>query len=313
MNAHSNTPTGKARSHAWFKVLGAGALALFCVSLSKEAHAETKLACVDGRAKAASMRKQSKLIDAREQLLGCARATCAAAMKRECAASLSELSKLVPSVTFTARDESGKELVDVKVSLEDRVVQDGLTGLTVDVDPGEHTFAFASPGRAPLSVKEVILISEHAHPITVTFGPQVKEVPSPAVAVTPVPSVAAPAPAPADRSPVLSGSTSPALERKGPAVLPVVLLAVAGGLFIGGSVFVGITAKNEVSDLKGQCAPRCTDDQVSGPNSKLIVSDVLLGAGVLSLGGAALVYFLTKPSSSNTQARFPSSPLHFQF
>jgi hypothetical protein len=307
--------TRKARSrarHAWLRVMGAGSLALFCIGLSKEGYAEQKLACVDGRAKAASLRKQSKLLDAREQLVGCARATCAAAMKRECAAALTELSKLVPSVTFTARDESGKELVDVKVSLEERVIQDGLTGLTVDVDPGEHTFAFASPGRAALSVKEVILISEHAHPITVTFGSAIKEAPAPAVVIAPVPPVAVPVPASA--TPVLSSSDkTPPTASKGPAVLPVVLLAVAGGLFVGGSVFVGITAKNEISDLKSQCAPRCTDDQVSGPNSKLIVSDVLLGAGVLSLGGAALVYFLTKPSSSNTQARFPSSPLHFQF
>lgn len=305
---------------------------LLLLSLEATASAQSKLACSDGRGRVKGLQKQNKLLEARDVLLACARPSCPRATKQECQSLLGDASKLIPSVLISAKDERGNPLVDVTVEVDGAKLQDGLTGIAVDLDPGERAFRFKSPGRATVERKETILVGEQGRPLTVTFaaegtGPVAaapKPEPSPPAKSTPVskPQAATPAPpptpTPAAASPAPLTATAAAKPpesapspRTGPAWVPVIALAVAGGGFLAASIGMGVGAKSESDDLRGSCAPKCSDDQLSSMNTKLILSDVFLGASLLSFGGAAVVYFLTKPSARTSQSFAPR--LQFTF
>jgi hypothetical protein len=304
------------------------------LTLTSSALGQQKLACSDGRARVKDLQKQNKLLEARDLLLACARPTCPAAMRRDCSSSLDDVSKLVPSVVLSAKDERGNALVDVTVEVDGIALQEGLTGIAVDLDPGDRVFRFKSPGRVSIQRKEAILVGERGRALSVEFGPEGAAAVAPPQAPTPVtrPPIAT---APAQPAPVPSGTPanvqspppaakpaatkiteSPApksARSSGPAWVPVIALGALGVSAIASSVLFGLSAKSEAADLRGTCAPNCSDDALSDMNTKLLVSDILLGVGAVSIVGAVVVYFVSKPSRSQTGALPGFSPMQFSF
>ena len=87
---------------------------------------------------------------------------------------------------------------------------------------------------------------------------------------------------------------------------------VLGGLGAGGlivSTYFLIDANSYKSQLDQECAPNCAAAAVERLHTKIIIADVSLGVGVLSLGVAAYLYFTTPahPVSSVTLAGSPMS------
>jgi hypothetical protein len=74
-----------------------------------------------------------------------------------------------------------------------------------------------------------------------------------------------------------------------------------------------LTANGDVSAAKeappNGCAPNCSQDRVDGMRTKFVVSDVLLGVGLVSLGVGA--YFFFAPSGDSSPANTSHAALRW--
>src|SRR5258706_11127444 len=92
---------------------------LAIAALGSNAHADdVKNACASASETAQQLRIDGKLRAAHEQLTACSRPICPAIVKRDCDAWLSEVEAILPSIVLVARDETGRDLVDVRVLLD---------------------------------------------------------------------------------------------------------------------------------------------------------------------------------------------------
>lgn len=235
---------------------------------AKDAKA-TKVACVQASDKAQTLKGDGKLIDAREQLLVCAREACPAPVRKDCTRRLAELDDALPSIVIGAKDSSGKDVIDVKVSIDGVVVLEKLDGKALSVDPGAHTFKFE---HATLpTVTEQVLVQQGVknRPFTVTF-------PAPAAPPTDVPKARIP--------------------------LGTWILGGVGVVALGGFAVLGIGARSRANELRNTCAPTCASEDVDGLKRRMLFADVSLGVGVLALGGATLVWALSARSAEPSPA-----------
>lgn len=232
------------------------------------ARADDREQCATAADQAQQLRDEGKYRRAREQLLVCARNACPAPIKRDCLEWLTQVESISPTVVFAAK-EGTKDLSEVKVSVDGAPVTDRLDGKPVQMDLGKHTVKFEYQGQT--KEEEVVIgAGQKNRSVTVTFGATTSE----PVGPTPPP----PAPAKEQRS-----------------LVPVVILGGIGVVALGSFAFFGLSGKSDVSDLEAEnCKPHCSQDRVDKARSKLIIADVSLGIGIVSLG-VATILILTRP------------------
>ncbi|WP_437961244.1 hypothetical protein WME76_17480 [Sorangium sp. So ce119] len=305
---------GRART-ALALSLGA-ALALVGASVHA---APSKRACAAAYERAQGLRRDGKLLEAREALITCSQPTCPAAAVADCGPWLAEVEQSLPSVVIAAKDADGRERLDVRVLVDGRLLAAALDGKALPVDPGPRTFRF-EPATGP-AVEERLLIreGEKNRAITVTLGAPAASAPAaprpPASPAAPPPATpAAPPPASPAASPLASPAApplvaSPAAPPAEPSIPP--LAWVAGGVGVAGlAVFAvaGALSLDAEADLRATCAPRCAADDVRAVRVQHAVADIGLGVGVVALGAAAWLY-LTRPTAAHpprpTAARPP--------
>jgi hypothetical protein len=114
-------------------------------------------ACAQAYEAAQVDRNAGRLKAAQEQLHVCVRDTCPEFVRTDCAQWLSEVMAELPSVTFAAVDSQGRDLIDVKVSVDGVVVAESLDGRAVDLDPGQRQLVFTYQGR---KVEQTLLVRQ---------------------------------------------------------------------------------------------------------------------------------------------------------
>ena len=256
-----------------------GALVAAIVSVTSLAAAQPpdRQQCDDAYEKAQVLRRQRQLRAAREQLLVCNAAECPSFENADCAQWLRDVESALPSVVFVVRDAAGKDVLDVKVSMDGEPIADGLGSEAVVVEPGEHVFKYEPKGGAPFEEKILVREGEKARVLHVTLAgaePKRKETP----------------PAGPDRPPPRTGSLVPTLVAGG---VGVASLAVA--------IVTGAMAHAEYDSLTAQnCAPNCAPSDVSTIRTYAIVSDVMTGVGIVGLGFATyfLISYLSSPHAT---------------
>jgi hypothetical protein len=246
--------------------------------LGVNAHADdVRKQCADSYEKAQYLQREGKLSAERAELLVCARDACAAFVRTECAKWLGELDANQPTVIFALRDADGNDLTAVRVEVDGALLTETVGGNAFPIDPGEHTLRFSRAAGAPLEQRIVVRLTEKNRIVKAEF-------PRPVTAPAPVPAKAAlPPPAPVSTR----GSLAPAL--------------VVGGVALGAlavSIGLGVSAKADADDLRATCAPRCAPGSTDPIQTKLIVSDVLTGVGLVGLG-VATVLFIVRPGKSS--------------
>ncbi|WP_437669310.1 hypothetical protein [Sorangium sp. So ce131] len=251
------------------------------------AHAD-KQACAAAYERAQDLRREGRLLDAREALITCSQPSCPAAAVADCGPWLAEVEQSLPSVVIAARDARGRERLDVRVLVDGRLVAPALDGKAVPVDPGAHTFRYEPAGGPAVEEHVVIREGEKNRRLTVTLG-------------------APPAGADA-RAPQPERRESPAASRSSdaPASSVPALVWVFGGAGVAGlAVFAaaGAMSLGAEADLRASCAPRCAEGDVSAIRVQHAVADVGLGVGVLSLGAAAWLYFTRPAAAAPPKAR----------
>ncbi|AKT43543.1 hypothetical protein [Chondromyces crocatus] len=246
--------------------------------------APTKRQCAAAYEDAQSLRQESKLQAAREKALLCASDACPAVVRGDCARWHQEIEASQPTVVFHVKDTAGKETASVRLHIDGQLVRERLEGTAIPVDPGEHLLRFEIDGADPIEQRQVIREGEKLRAISVSFAPE--------------PTASPPSP---------SASESPPPDHRGPPALAWILGGVGvAGLGVGATF--GLLGLSQKGDLEDTCAPRCSSSDIGAVRSKLIVSDIGFGVGIVSLG-VATILFLTSGSSSepSADARRPPS------
>jgi hypothetical protein len=248
----------------------------------RAAHADEREQCISSAESAQALRDEGKYRRAREQMLVCARDTCPGTVKRDCVQWLSELDRDAPSVVVVAKD-GDKDIADVKVYLDGVLVADRLDGRPIAVDLGEHTLKFDRGG----SVKEERVLlgaGQKSRNIAVNFG-AAKGGPAADVDVD--------------------------VKQEPGSLVPAIVVGSLGIIAIGTAVVVGLQGKSDVDDLQ-QCKPRCSESSVDSARTKLIISDIATGVGVVALGVAAYM-LLTRPKGDVSPKAKVGAAQHWRF
>jgi hypothetical protein len=284
------------------RILGVGCAAVLFGLASLAAAEPSSEACTSAYESNQQLRKDGKLVAAREPLLLCVQQACPDFVRPDCEKWLAEVERQTPTIVFAAKSADGRDLVDVRVFVDGVERTDSLDGRALGVDPGPHKLRFEHGDGPPREMSVVLAQGVKDRVVTVSFaGPE----PGPSAGPAPLDPAPSPTSAPApDRGEVDRGQP--------------ILAYVFGGLGLGGfAAFaaLGIIGRNEASDLDELCAqddPGCTQEAIDSTRTKLVAADVSLGigAGLLGVGiGLFIYHFVSEPETPAAAWRIDANPL----
>jgi hypothetical protein len=273
-----------------------GASLLGILSFAAPAAADEKQACVAASEKAQQLRSAGKLGEAREQLGICGRAECPKLIQQDCTQWMSEVLAALPSVVPAAKDGKGRDLVDVRLTVDGKVATERLDGKPIVLDPGVHSFVFEAKGAAAVKEQVVVKPGEKNRIVTVAIS-----VSDEGTASGGPPSSGAGAVAPADTGSRAQSSSPP------------VLAYVLGGLglvALGAALVLDLGASSDARGLRETCAPNCNQSDVDDVQSKYTIAGVTAGIGgaLLITGVVLLIVHLNHGApSASARALHPSA------
>jgi hypothetical protein len=224
--------------------------------------ADPKRTCVTASTDGQTLRKDDKLLEAREKLLVCADDACPNVVRSHCTHWLSELEAQIPSAIVRVKDAAGGDVLDVgSVKLDGK---DAGLGRPERLDPGEHTVTVVR-GTVSLEKKFLLVDGDKGHIVTLQL---------PASASPPEGTVASDT----------TGSSSSHSSGRIPAGAWV--LGGVSLVAIGSFAYFAVQAGNDLSTLRATCAPACTSSQTSTGRTHALLADVSLGVGIAAAGGA---------------------------
>jgi hypothetical protein len=247
-------------------------------ALPARAHAETndpaalKLACVQASDRAQQLRVAGKLVAARDALKVCVVDGCPSVVREACSQWLGEVNASLPSIVIGAQDSDGKDVLDVKVSIDGQLVTEHLGGRALPIDPGRHKMRYEKPDG---TVKEEeILVGEGAKNKQVSV-------------VFPGPKAAVGAPPASPAAPI---TTTRVASTANTAIGTV--LAVVGAGALGTALYLDLSTTSNVNTLKNTCGKTgmCNPSTVSGYELDYDLAGVSLGVGIVAVGFAAYVF-----------------------
>jgi len=255
------------------------AMALFTAPASAEERSE----CISLAEHGQIERQAGRLESSRRDFLRCSSETCPRVVRDDCIRWLAEVEPSMPSVVFFATDDAGHDLTDVRVDLDGVRLVERLDGRSIRVDPGQHTLVFArAAGGPPLRQTYLFVQGERDRKIAVRFPPSNATEASRVLAEPP-------------------RKASP---------LPLVVSGSVAFLGLAGFTAFGLSGKSDLSALDdSRCAPACDPADLDRVRTKLIVADVSLAVGVVSLG--FFTYFLVRGAGSSSGARASLPMLRF--
>jgi len=239
---------------------------------------ETKEICVTAYHLAQELRLEGKLRRASEQAAICARAECPKVVRNDCTKWLVEIKQSTPTVVIKAKGPAG-DLGDVQVFVDDDLVASSLDGSAIAIDPGRHTLRFEYDTYEPVTQSIIVSTGVRNRPITVEFSAPEPE-PEPEAQELPVAGMA--------------------------------VLGVGVGLAAGFAALAAI-GTSQVDDLRDTCGrtQSCAEADIDDAKTKLIVGDVLLGAGVIAAGvGTYLIisHFVSNEAADDSAVRWIVAP-----
>ncbi len=224
-------------------------------------------------------RKAGRLLAARDSFRRCARAECPAPISSFCLSRLNETEAALPTLVVRARDANGTDVPDLDVFVNGARVGRS-DGRAISVEPGPNAVR-AFRGTTPVSdtTSLVVLEGEKLRAVSLTIGPRIAASPEPAR-----PEPAAP-----------SRSVGP---------LPWVLGGLGlASLGTGAALWTsGLVERSNQLDAGG-CAPRCDDSVTDSIRTRLVIGDVLVAVGVVSIGVATYLFLRPTPRASAVTSR----------
>ncbi len=265
------------RAFAWLVVAAlAPASTLAPGSASADPASTSSVQCEPAYEGAQLERQRGHLREARDQAALCARAVCPEEARRDCARWVDELGRDIPTVVVVARDAQDRDVPGLHILVDGAPRDEVATGRAFELDPGAHVFRVERPGSRPATATFTVVQGERG---------RILRLPLPGV-----PGGSTAASAGGSSAEDLAPSAGPTGDdRPRPSVVPAL---VVGGLSVAAlatSAVLGWTGRQQLSDLRSTCAPTCSDAQVGPVRTRLLISDIALGGGLV---GAALATYL---------------------
>jgi hypothetical protein len=262
------------------------------------ARADEKKECVAASEKAQQLRNSGKLNEAREQLVICGRSECPRLVQQDCTQWMAEVLNALPTVIPAAKDKRGRDVIDVKVTVDGKSMTDTLDGKAHPVDPGVHMFRYETKGAAPIEEQVVVRQAEKNRILPITF------------AMGEDPTTGGGGGGGGNGG---GGNHNGEEPSSGP---PIVGFAVAGAGLIGGGValYLGLAADSDGRNLRDTCAPKCSQSQVDDVKQRQQTATVVgIAAGVVFAAGVALIviHYAGKSSKSGRAPELPSMVVRF--
>ena len=242
--------------------LGLVALGGALVLVPRAAHADVA-ACVAAHSHGQSERNEGRLQSAKADFVACSKPDCPAAIQTECVALLAELEAYIATVVFAAVDETGNDVTDVKVKVDDQQVMEKLTGLSTTLDPGSHTVTYVWPDGFEQTQTVVVAQGEKNRRVELRREPKKVEAPPP-----PEPKAAPPP------------KSSP---------IAAYVLGGVGVVALGSFATFAVLGKSAQSDMDG-CKPYCKQDQADKMRLHYLIADISLGVSLVSLGASGYLF-----------------------
>jgi hypothetical protein len=284
----------------------------------RSARADIKAECVEANARAQDLRRDGKLLSAREQLLRCADPTCPTIVRDDCARRMDDVDKTLPTIVFEVKDPSGADVSAVSVTLDGKPWADSLQGKARPADPGSHVFVFTVAGLPPVQRSFVLTEGEKGRRERIVLESAPRG-PSPATTTSPPPApppatTVSPPPSPPEsnaESPSAPSTGGAAVNAGSPSALGTigwVTIAIGGaGLAVG--AISGIVALNDKNGAHCGSDNLCDPGTSSGIKSAALISDIgLIAGGALLAGGVAMVVLAPKVGS-DTRTSLALSPV----
>jgi hypothetical protein len=241
------------------------ACALAFVLFGPGAIASPRSECLASYDAAQRARKAGDLVEARTQLQRCARSDCPELVRVDCAPWLGEVEQALPSVVIRVRNAAGSDAPDARVWLDGALLQEGMQGRAIPLNPGRRRVRVESgDGRVERVI--VAVQGERNRTISITLPAR------------------ASGPAPGERA----RSEQPERDHAPPTAAW--LLAGVSVVGLASFGYFALTGTRELDDLRDECAPTCTHDQLEAARRKLIVADLSLAVAVISAGAAAWLF-----------------------
>jgi hypothetical protein len=207
-----------------------------------QAHAQAKDPCITAYEQAQTLRKDGKFITAREQASVCARESCPAILVKDCTRWIGELEASTGSVVCEAKTTTGKNVSDVRVTVDGSELTTRLDGRAIAIDPGKHTFHF---DRGGATYDETVLVREGEKNRRITAT---------------LPETAADSKGLPIGFWIFGGVTIVAL---------------------GTATFFALDGMGKKDDLEA-CKPRCAVSDVDAMSASFTIADFALGAGIVA-------------------------------
>jgi hypothetical protein len=239
------------------RALAGVACAIAALVTAGDVRADETDACLAASDSGQKERDSGHLIEAEKQFLFCSRDVCPRVVRNDCGKWASDVQGRTPTLVFAARDNKGTDLAEVGVEVDGAAAASKLDGRAVPMNPGEHHLRFTHEGSAPIEQTVLVREGEKGRTIAVEFA----------------------APGAAEEA------ATPSAAKPGPPIAAYVLGGV-GALSLGSFAYFGISGASDASSLRSSCAPNCSDSSVSDVRRKLLIADVSLGVGVVSLAVA---------------------------
>lgn len=275
------------------RIVTSSALTLALIATAAPALADTRAECVTASEKAQQARNAGKLSEARDQLVICGRAECPKLIQTDCTNWMSEVIAVLPTIIPAAKDRNGRDLIDVKVSLDGKVLTESMDGKPLPVDPGVHVFKFETKGATAVDEKIVVKQGEKNRIVTVTFANE-------------EPEAGAKKPGPVDVARDGDHREDDGARHRS---LPIAAFVVGGiGLVaLGTALYINLDANADARRLRDECAPKCNPADVDDVEQRRIIAGVTAAAGgALLIAGVVLFFVHNSGDSRGSRAHGPT-------
>jgi len=262
--------------------------------------AALKLQCVQASDKAQQLRVAGKLVQARDTLRTCVQDACPSVVREACSQWLNEVNASLPSIVIGAKDSDGKDILDLKVSIDGEVVSEHLGGRALPIDPGRHKMRYEKADGTVL--EEDILVGEGTknREVTVVFpGPKK---PTPAAGGAGGEGLQPVAPVGASKG-ASAGNTAFGT-----------VLAVVGAGALGTALYLDLSTTSDINNMRSTCAataPNCPQSRVDSDRLDYDLAAVGLGVGVVAVGLATYIFLghpFGSPAAEPSPAKQASRP-----
>jgi hypothetical protein len=140
---------------------------------------DAKRACVAAADDGQLARDTGKYGVAWTQFTACAAPECPTIVRQQCGLWLQQLEDAIPTVVFAMVDALGRDLTDVSVSADGKVVATALDGRPVSLDPGPHEVRFEAPGHPAVVTTVILRAGEKNRVVKVEAAPDESLITSP--------------------------------------------------------------------------------------------------------------------------------------